>query len=266
MHTETINQGMNHEQIWKPFERFGFLHKFWHLKADTLISTWIILAIIFISSWYISRCLKNEKSLVRWLVLQYVQTFKDLIEQSLKNCSLTNLAMIGSIFTFIFMCNTIQFIPWLEEPTKDLNTTFALGLLSFLFVQTSSIRINGLWHYIRHYFEPFFLMFPLHIIGAISSIISLSFRLFGNIFGGFIISSLYAQALSGSITYQIAGILSGTNIIIFLIFGIAEGLIQAFVFTMLTLTYLSMEIAPEDETMQNNENTATKQQSYLQGR
>lgn len=245
------NQGMIHEHIWKPLESFGFKHKFWNLQADTLISTWVILAILFISSWYISRCLKNEKSLVRWIVLQYVQAFRDLILQSIKSCSLTNLAMIGSFFTFILMCNTIQFIPWLEEPTKDLNTTLALGLVSFVFVHGSSIRFKGLWHYIQHYFEPFFLMFPLHVIGAISSIISLSFRLFGNIFGGFIISTLYASALSGSILNQTIGILSGANFVILLIFGIAEGLIQAFVFTMLTLTYLSMEIGPEDESEHN---------------
>lgn len=247
------NQGMIHDHNWKPFESLGFTHKFWTLQADTLISTWVILGIIFITSLYISRCLKNEKSLVRWVVLQYVVTFKDLIQQSIKSCSITNLAMIGSFFTFILMCNTIQFIPWLEEPTKDLNTTLALGLLSFLFVHGSSIRTKGLWHYIQHYFEPFFLMFPLHVIGAISSIISLSFRLFGNIFGGFIISSLYSSAISGSVISQTFGLLSGANFIILLIFGIAEGLIQAFVFTMLTLTYLSMEISPEDES-ENNDN------------
>jgi F-type H+-transporting ATPase subunit a len=245
--------GMIHEHNWKPFKQFGFTHKFWTLQADTLISTWVILGIIFIVSWYISRCLKNEKSLVRYVVLQYVEAFRDLIQQSLKSCSVTNLAMIGSIFTFILMCNTIQFIPWLEEPTKDLNTTFALGLLSFLFVQATSIKVNGIWHYIKHYFEPFVLMFPLHVVGAISSIISLSFRLFGNIFGGFIISSLYASALSGSVIAQTFGLVSGANFAMLLIFGIAEGLIQAFVFTMLTLTYLSMEITPEDEEEEKKE-------------
>lgn len=247
------NQGMTHEHNWKPFESLGFTHKFWNLQADTLISTWVILGIIFISSWYISRCLKNDSSLVRFIVLQYVQSFRDLIQQSLKVCSIANLAMIGSIFTFILMCNTIQFIPWLEEPTKDLNTTLALGIISFLFVHGTSIRTNGLWHYIKHYFEPFFLMFPLHVIGAISSIISLSFRLFGNIFGGFIISSLYSSAISGSAISQTLGLITGANFVILLIFGFAEGLIQAFVFTMLTLTYLSMEVAPEDESEEKEE-------------
>lgn len=241
------SQSMLHTHVWKPFAALGLTHKFWDLQVDTLTSTWVILLLILLVSVYISRCLKNEKSLVRWVTIQYVQAFRDLLLQSIKSCPINHLAMISSLFTFILLCNTIQIIPGLEEPTKDLNTTFALGLISFLYVHITSIRTKGLLHYLAHYFEPFVLMFPLHVIGAISSIISLSFRLFGNIFGGFIISSLYASMLSGSIIAQTIGLLTGANMIMLLIFGIFEGLIQAFVFTMLTMTYLSMEILPEEE-------------------
>lgn len=241
------NQAMSEHSTWTPLKSFGLTHNFWTIQAETLISTWIILGLLLILSWYVSRCLKNEQSLVGWAVIKYVQQFKDLIQQSLKSCPLQHLAMIGSFFTFVLMCNTIQFIPWLEEPTKDINTTLALGIISFLYVHGSSIKVNGFWHYLQHYFEPFFIMFPLHVIGNISTVISLAFRLFGNIYGGFIISSLYSNLLSGSAILQTLGIVSGFNFIIFLIFGIAEGMIQAFVFTMLTLTYLSMEIAPNDD-------------------
>lgn len=241
------SQGMLHHHVWKPFTALGLTNKFWTLQADTLTSTWVILGLICIVSFYISRCLKNENSLVRWVTVQYVQAFRDLLLQSLKSCPIEHLAMITSLFTFILLCNTIQIIPGLEEPTKDLNTTFALGLIAFLYVHGTSIRTKGLLHYLAHYFEPFALMFPLHVIGAISSVISLSFRLFGNIFGGFIISSLYASMLSGSIMAQTIGLITGTNIIMLCIFGIFEGLIQAFVFTMLTMTYLSMEIVSDDE-------------------
>lgn len=241
------NSSMIHSHTWHPFAQFGLHGNFWTLQADTLIATWFILGLITLTSLYISRCLKNEKSLVRWIVLQYTKTFKDLLVQSIQACPPGHLSMIASFFTFIFLCNTIQFFPWFEEPTKDLNTTVALGLISFLYVHGSSIRTKGFLHYLHHYIEPFVFMFPLHVIGAISSIISISFRLFGNIFGGFIISSLYSKILSGSTIAQIIGLASGANFFIFLIFGIFEGLIQAFVFTMLTLTYLSMEIAPEKD-------------------
>ncbi len=232
---------------WKPFAHFGFNHPFWSLQAHTLISTWVIIGLIITLSFYISRCLKNESSLIRFVVLQYVKVFQDLLTQSIQSCPVNHLAMIAGLFSFIFLCNTIQFIPWLEEPTQDLNTTLALGLISFFYVQISSIKANGFKKYTKHYFEPFAFMFPLHIIGAFSSIISISFRLFGNIFGGCVISSLYSSMLSGSIIKQTFGLLIGTNIFMFLIFGIFEGLIQAFVFTMLTMTYLSMQLATDDE-------------------
>lgn len=245
------NSAMIQHHIWKPFLYFGLDHKFLSLQADVLISTWVILGLIFTFSLYISHCLKNENSLVRFAVLGYVKTFQELLMQSIQSCPVNHLAMIATLFSFIFMCNTIQFIPWLEEPTSDINTTFALGLISFFYVQISSVKTNGLKRYILHYFQPFPFMFPLHIIGAFSSIISISFRLFGNIFGGFIISSLYSSMLSGSLVKQTIGLICGANLFIFLIFGIFEGLIQAFVFTMLTMTYLSIQIAPE-----NDENNA----------
>ncbi|MBP6892298.1 F0F1 ATP synthase subunit A [Candidatus Babeliales bacterium] len=242
MHNPTVAH-----HTWQPLVHWGFDAKFWTLQMDTLISTWVILGIIFILSIFISRCLANEKSLVRYVVISYVKIFQDLLQQSIQACPENHLSMITSIFSFIVLCNTIQIIPWLEEPTKDLNTTLAFGLISFLYVHSNAIRAKGFKHYIAHYFEPFFLMFPLHVIGTFSSIISISFRLFGNIFGGFIISSLYTNMMSGSAILQMIGLASGANIIMLLIFGIFEGFIQAFVFTMLTLTYLSMQIMPEDE-------------------
>jgi len=249
------SQEMLHSHVWQPFSYLGFTGNFWTIQADTIISTWIILGIITIASILINQCLKKEQSLVRWATLQYVQIFRDLYLQSIKSCSIGHLAMAASLFTFILLCNTIQIIPWLEEPTKDLNTTVALGLISFFFVHSNAIYAKGLKKYISHYFEPFIIMLPLHIISAFSSIISLSFRLFGNIFGGFIISSLYTNLLKGSITAQTIGLLTGANIVMLLLFGILEGIIQAFIFTMLTMTYLSMEIIPEEHDSSSHSST-----------
>ncbi|MFA5998874.1 MAG: F0F1 ATP synthase subunit A [Candidatus Babeliales bacterium] len=239
------------DHSWKPFSQFGLHGDFWTLKSEILIDTWIILSLIMIAGFYISRCLKNENSLVRYAVLQYVKAFQDLLIQSIRSCPIGHLSFIGSLFTFIFLCNTIQIIPWCEEPTKDLNTTFALSIIALLYVHFNAIKAKGIKHYILGYFDPFFLMFPLHVIGLFSSLISLSFRLYGNIYGGFIISSLYSGILSGSALLQTIGLVSGANIIMLLLFGIFEGLIQAFVFTMLTTTYLSMEILHEEQDATN---------------
>ena len=242
-----MNIDILHDHSWKPLQSFGFTSPIWNFQIDIIASTWVIILLISLAAWYINCMLKKEKHPIRYLVLQYVSTFKDLFKQSLQYAPNEHVAFIASLFTFIFLCNTISLIPWVEEPTKDLNTTFALGLISFFYVHGNSIRVNGLLNYIKHYFEPFAIMMPLHIVGTLSSILSLSFRLFGNIFGGYIITTLYHSLMNSNILLQIFGLASGLNLGMSLIFGICEGFIQAFVFSVLTLTYLSLEIAHDDQ-------------------
>ena len=241
------NHALLHEHEWQFLEAFGLHHRFWILQADTIISTLFILALIFFLSLYVNRCLKNPQSLVRYVALQYVQALRDMLQQALYEVPRNHLAFIGSLFTFILLCNTVQIFPLLEEPTKDLNTTLALGLISFFYVQGYGLKVQGFKAYCLAYLEPFFVMLPLNIIGTLTTIISLSFRLFGNIFGGFIITTLYTNLLSGSVLLQTLGIITGLNLGMLCIFGIFEGIIQAFVFSMLTLTYLSIETVSHDE-------------------
>ena len=234
---------------WQPLTDYGFTHKFWTLNTDTLMSTILATTVIVIFSLYAHYALQKKQSIAQFIILKYVETFKDLLNQTLQSAPLNHLAFITSLFTFIFCCNTISFIPFLEEPTKDLNTTLALGLISFFYVQSYAIQHKGIGAYLSDFIQPFFLMLPLNVIGTVTSIISLSFRLFGNIFGGYVISSLYFQKIvASSWIFQILGLITASNLCICLLFGFFEGMIQAFVFAMLTLTYLSMEIAPEEET------------------
>lgn len=233
---------------WQPFINYGLTHKFWTLNTDTLISTIVVTTAIIAFSFYAHYAIKRKESIAQFIILKYVHSFKDLLYQTLQSAPLHHLAFIASLFTFIFCCNIVSFIPFLEEPTKDLNTTLAFGFISFFYVQGYAIKHKGIRGYLSDFIQPFFLMLPLNIIGTITSIISLSFRLFGNIFGGYVISSLYFhKVVTFSMLTQILGIISGTNLFIFLYFGFFDGMIQAFVFSMLTLTYLSMEIAPEEE-------------------
>ena len=89
-------------------------------------------------------------------------------------------------------------------------------------------------------------MLPLNLVGKLASIVSISFRLFGNIFGGSIISQIYFGSIKGSLLLETIGILSGVNIAITLFFTLFEGFLQAFVFAMLTLTYLSIGLQSDD--------------------
>ncbi len=232
---------------WEPFAQFGLTNKFWIIHVDTIIYTWIAIAIMIgltlIARYYITR----PETVAGSLVESYVRTIMDMITQSLEYFKYRYVAFIGSIFTYILICNTLVILPFMEEPTKDLNTTLALAIISFLYVQREGIRTHGLLGYIKELSKPIALFFPLEVLSKLATIISLSFRLFGNIFGGSVISTMWSHAVSGSIIGQLAGLLLGINLIITLFFGIFEGLIQAFVFSILSLTYLTMTISGHHE-------------------
>ncbi len=233
---------------WQPLTQYGWTHKFWTLNTDTLTGSLIVTVLLISFAFYAHYVLSQKHSVIKFLILKYVESFKELLQQTLQSSPVQHLAFIGSLFTFIFCCNIISLIPFIEEPTKDLNTTLALGLISFFYVQGNSIYHKGLKEYSHDFIQPFFLMFPLHVIGKLTSIMSLSFRLFGNIFGGYVISHLWFTLVASSTITQCIGLCTGLNLLVQAVFCIFDGSIQAFVFSMLTLTYLSMEIAPQEET------------------
>lgn len=210
-----------------------------NVNSEIVIHTWIIMILLAIALACVSFIL-HHTTLGRFVLLKFVSFFIELTKQSLGLFVYSHCVFAASLFIFIALCNTASLIPWLDEPTKDLNTTLALGIISFLYVQFVTIQVRGTSSYIKGFFQPFFVMLPLNIIGKLSSIVSISFRLFGNIFGGAVITSLYFSAIRGSIALELLGILSGVNFLIIAFFTLFEGLLQAFVFAMLTLTYLSL--------------------------
>jgi F-type H+-transporting ATPase subunit a len=230
------------ELQWSLADFFGYKHSFLFINAETVVYTWLMLLVMAIIIGTI-RIILIRDSLARYAVLSLIEALMDMVTQALGTFSFGHFAFIGALFCFILLANTISIIPWLDEPTKDINTTLALGIISFMYIQAASIKQNGLIAYIKDYFSPFFILFPLNVIGKMASIISLSFRLFGNIFAGSIIATMWMSAIRGSLIAEIIGI--PFNLVIMIFFGIFEGFLQAFVFTMLSLTYLSLALQGE---------------------
>ena len=228
----------NHQ--WHPFRYFGIEHPFFFLDSHTLINTWIVLFVLLLIIIGARISLRYKSSIGRYIVLTYVRSFIDLCSQSLGYFAANHTAFIISLFTFIVLCNCIALLPWIEEPTKELNTTLSLGVIEFLYIQIYAIKAHGIWRYLKEYFTPFFFMFPLHVIGKLSTIISISFRLFGNIFGSATIIHIYTMAIERSWLLQVGGIITGLNLTMAAFFIIFEGFLQAFVFTMLATTYLAI--------------------------
>jgi len=137
------------------------------------------------------------------------------------------LPLVVTLFVFILSLNLSWFIPGMKPPTMDLSTTAAFAVTTIILVQIFGIRKLGLGGYIRHFFQPAPFLFPLNVIEELVKPVSLSLRLFGNLFG---------EEMVVTILFLMIPFLLPTPI---MLLGVLMGTIQAFVFTLLTVTYIA---------------------------
>ncbi|PDO10390.1 MAG: ATP synthase F0 subunit A [Candidatus Reconcilbacillus cellulovorans] len=123
-----------------------------------------------------------------------------------------------------------------KSPTADVSVTMGLALTVIVLAHALGLRYNTR-HYLRHYFEPNLLFFPLNVVKELSKLLTLGLRLFGNIYAGEVLIAVILMA-------GVAGIVP---LIIWQGFSIFVGAIQAFVFTMLTMVYISQCIEHHHE-------------------
>ncbi|MBN1593559.1 MAG: F0F1 ATP synthase subunit A [Candidatus Coatesbacteria bacterium] len=198
----------------------------------TVIMTWVVIAIIIIAAYLTARRLKEVPGRVQVLVELFARFFDGLVKDALGRDDRGFLPLIGTLFLFLIISNWIGVIPGLEEPTKDINTPLSLGIMGFFIWHFSGVKAKGFVDYFKEFFQPIFLMAPLNVVGELAKVISISFRLFGNIMGGAIIIIVVSHLLYFIL---IPVVLNG-------FFGIFVGSVQAFVFTMLFLTYTSVAV------------------------
>ncbi|HEX29119.1 TPA: ATP synthase F0 subunit A, partial [Candidatus Poribacteria bacterium] len=154
-----------------------------------------------------------------------------------------------SFFVSILLMNLIGLVPGFISPTSNLNTTIALALIAVIGVQIIAIKEIGIWRYIKHFLgEPLWLsplMFPLHVIGELAKVLSLSIRLFGNIFG----EDTIIAVLAGMSPYFILGKVEIPYIpyqLPMMLFGLLTAFLQALVFSVLTSIYIALFIGEEE--------------------
>ena len=143
-----------------------------------------------------------------------------------------------TIGLFVLVCNWLAFIPsgdpgFLAPPTGDVNLPLALALIVFFTVHYNSVKARGLGGYFRHYAQPYAALTPINIIEEITKPITLTFRLFGNIFSGVLMITV--------IVTLIPPYLSWIGLAVWKPFDeLFIGAIQAFIFALLTIMYLGM--------------------------
>ena len=167
-----------------------------------------------------------------------VQGLKDLLHDVVGKEGEVFLYIIGAFAVFIFISNIFGLFYFLQPPTSNPNTTFALALTSFLYYNYQGIKTQGLLHYLKHFGGPVWWLFPLmfviEIIANFARILSLGMRLFGNIFGEHTATGIFSGLVPIIIPWPMMAL------------GIFGAVLQTFVFIMLTMVYLSGAVAAEE--------------------
>jgi len=219
--------------------------------TESMVNAWIIASILILLALAVRIFMRSPKKVPG--------TFQNIVEfvvESLDNFAVTTMgkkgknfgSFYGSMLVFILLCNIsglfigpnfaqplpgeprVLFI-FMRPPTADFAVTFSLALITFMMIQGFAIKEKGIGGWVKSFFEPMIGLFPLNVIGELANPISLSFRLFGNILGGTIIMGLFYNLP----WYALIGI----PVALHGYFDIFAGLLQAFIFVMLSMTFVS---------------------------
>ena len=195
----------------------------------TIAFTWLVMALLAISSWLITRNLSTGNRMSRWqnLLEVVVSQMRSQIRDVSKQEPGTYLDFIGTLFLFIALSNLLIIIPGYNPPTGSLSTTAALAICVFIAVPLFGISQMGFRGYMKNYIRPNVFMLPFNIMSEFSRTLALAVRLFGNIMSG----------------TMIIGILIAVTPLFFPIlmraFGLLTGLIQAYIFAILAMVYIA---------------------------
>lgn len=243
-----------HEQIGQ--------HALWHVPvlgtvhSDTVLTTWLVMIVTLpLFAWlgmsYRSAFVNKRQTFVEG-VINY---FADLAYGSMGKQGEPYVPFFFALVTFIFLLNEFGAFPLKEplrlpfggSPTADINTALALAVLVFVLIQFSGIvKKHGLGFY-KHLFQPFVAMAPLNILEELLRPTTLAARLFFNIFVGELLLFVVVQIITAQVKIGFFDLSLAASVGPFFIeiFNFLVGLLQAFVFALLSIVYLSLALADD---------------------
>jgi F-type H+-transporting ATPase subunit a len=213
-------------------------HEYGHVATMVISSAvLIVLGIVArISLGHGEKALAPAKSIgLRAIFESIVEFIASISEMVIGEEGREYVPFFATIFSFVFFCNLMGLLPGFTPPTDNLNTTLALGLFIFVCYNFFGLRANGLG-YLKHFLGPLLALAPimlvLEIISHLARPLSLGLRLQGNMVGDHTVLGLFLDLAP----YYLVPV-------IFYALGLFVCFMQAFVFTMLSMIYVSMAIA-----------------------
>lgn len=202
--------------------------------TTSTINMWMVMALIIILCVVSTRDLKTVPGKMQTISELLVTTMNDMVESTMGKKNMSFAPYMLSLIVYLAFANTVGLIG-MRPPTADLNMTLALSILTFILTQFFAVKSKGIGTYLKGYIDPFPFLLPMNIMGELANPISLGFRLFGNLLGGTIIMALLYAGLTNLI-----GIPLVIPILGHMYFDVFSGLLQSFIFVMLSMVFIAM--------------------------
>jgi F-type H+-transporting ATPase subunit a len=214
-----------------------------HVIPDFLVMAGLIVVFLTILALVLrSRLSVENPGKLQILLEDGVAGLRGMLEENVGPKGPRYLSLVATMGLFILCGNLMGLVPGLMAPTSNINVTLGCAITVFVYYQIQGFREQGVIGYVRHFAAPpgaplwiAPIYFPVEIISHFSRVLSLSVRLFGNIFG---------EELVIAILFSIVPFLAPLPM---MFLGILTGSLQAFIFVMLTVIYLSGAVAVEHE-------------------
>ena len=199
--------------------------------SESVVVTWIIMAVLVLASILLVRNLKVENPGKVQLALESAISWaSDFFEGIIGKENRRYIPYLITVLLFLGVSNTIALLGF-KPPTKDLNVTAALAIMSMCLIEFSGIRKNGLKHWVKHFASPVPVVAPIMILEVVIRPLSLCMRLFGNMLAGFVVMELLKSVIPLIIPIPVS-----------FYFDIFDGLLQAYVFVFLTGLFMNEEM------------------------
>jgi F-type H+-transporting ATPase subunit a len=218
------------------------------LNLDTIWTTAIAAAIVLGMGFYLrSRVTSGVpgKLQLTWEVV--IGWVSDQVENNLGPTYRRVVPLGVAIFMLVLVANWLEVLPgiyhntdYIPAPTADVNLTYAMGITVFVLITAASIRTKGLVGYFKNYFRKPVWMFPIHILEELTKPLTLALRLFGNLFSGGIMIALLI-----SFIYPKFSVFALVLSPVWKLFDMFIGVIQAFIFALLTILYYQFSVQEE---------------------
>lgn len=195
----------------------------------TLVYTWVVMAILVLGSWLVTRRLRTDVNLSHWQ--NALEVLVSGMRSQIREVSHADpgpfLPFIGTLFLFIALSNLLAIVPGYHPPTGSLSTTVALAVSVFVAVPVFGVAEQGVFGYLREYIRPSVWMLPFNIIGEVSRTLALAVRLYGNIMSGSVIAAILLSIAPFFFP------------VVMQLLGLLTGMIQAYIFAVLAMVYIA---------------------------